>query len=220
MRYISAFWERWKGDRVIQILLAAFTFGIVIVGYLQWRTLAKTDATLKAAQRPWIEFDVPQTEALGWIGTEFGALAHFGLKNSGHSPALNVRGVSKTLLVWANLDVHKIQDELCAEFNQAKEDGYGETVFPNNPPLEHSMLFEILPPEIARFKATAPKFPRPLVIGCFSYFFYADHSVHNTGFMYMIRPRPPQLPFALPKEGETIPPDKFDLIPYGSSQIN
>ena len=77
------------------------------------------------------------------MGTEFGTAARFGLKNSGHSPALNVRGFSKTLLVWENVDVHQIQDELCAEFNQAKEEGYGRTIFPNNPPVEHIMLFEI-----------------------------------------------------------------------------
>ena len=67
--YKKIFWKRWKdrfgnADRVTQIILAAFTLGLVIVGFLQWRTLDKTDATLKATQRPWIEFDIPPTETL------------------------------------------------------------------------------------------------------------------------------------------------------------
>jgi hypothetical protein len=33
-----------------------FTLALVIVGMLQWRTLDKTDQTLRLQQRAWIEF--------------------------------------------------------------------------------------------------------------------------------------------------------------------
>jgi hypothetical protein len=73
--------------------------------------------------------------------------------------------------------------------------------------------------EIERFKTNPPTFPAPLVVGCVTYFYNADHSVHDTGFMYLIRMKPPQR-FALPKPGEVIPPEKYELVPWGTSRIN
>jgi hypothetical protein len=207
-------------DRLVQWLLCIFTGLLIVVGYLQWRTLDKTDATLKAEQRPWIQFDVPTKSALGWGGTELSGLMVFHLLNTGHSPALNVRGFSNTLLVWDDDLIRKVQNDLCNSFNRAQEEGYGSAVFPGAAPTEHFMTIDILKPEIDKFKSTPPQFPRPIVVGCFSYFYGADHSAHNTGFMYLIRPRPAQLPFVLPKEHEIISEDKYDLVPFGSSRID
>jgi hypothetical protein len=52
--------------RLDQWLLCIFTGLLILVGYLQWRTLDKTDATLKAEQRPWMQFDVPTKKP--WAG--------------------------------------------------------------------------------------------------------------------------------------------------------
>ena len=40
-----------------EALLVLFTFALVIVGVLQWQTLRKTDGTLKARTRPWVDID-------------------------------------------------------------------------------------------------------------------------------------------------------------------
>jgi hypothetical protein len=200
--------------------LSIFAFLLVVVGYLQWATLDKSDQTLKAAQRPWIEFEVPRTGAFAWGGSEFFGPATFSLTNSGHSPALNVRGFSKTLLLWDEETARETQRRICDTFDRAKEKelGYGHTVFPNRS-VEHVMLFEMLPDEIARFRVTPPGFPRPLVVGCFSYFYGADHSAHHTGFIYMIRPIPASEPFAFPKVDKELSPSEYELIPYLSSSI-
>jgi hypothetical protein len=55
---------------------------------------------MKAEQRPWLQVDVQAKRGLSWAGTEIGGLMTFRLINNGHSPALNVRGFSNTLLVW------------------------------------------------------------------------------------------------------------------------
>ncbi len=63
----KSFIQRWKirlgnADRITQILLVAFTFGIAVIGFLQWKTfekqwltLEKTDDTLKETLRANIE---------------------------------------------------------------------------------------------------------------------------------------------------------------------
>lgn len=201
-------------------LLAAFTALLVVVGWLQWRTLEKTDLTLKAEQRPWIQFDVSEKSGLAWAGTEISGVITFRLINSGHSPALNVRAFSNTLLVWDDDRARKVQDGLCDAFHGGSEQGYGVTIFPNNSPYPQFVTIDMLQPEIDQFKASPPAFARPIVVGCVTYFYSADHSIHDTRFMYLIRPRPAQLPFVLPQPKEVIPPDKYDLVPWGSSRIN
>jgi len=215
--------ENWRSKLKNPIVL--FTALLVVVGVLQcvvlvfqWRTFEKSDETLKAQQRPWIELNPVIDGDLGWSGDELTLPVHFDLKNSGHSPALNARQFSKTLLVWDDNLARKIEEQICEEFNKANEEGYGITIFPNAPPIRNPTTFEITKEEISKFKANPPTFPRPLVVGCASYFSSVDHSVHNTGFMYLIRPRPAQLPFELPKK--PIPANSLDLIPWGSSRIN
>ena len=122
--------------------------------------------------------------------------------------------------MWEEERARKVQDTLCDAFHGGSGEGYGATIFPNNSPYEYATTIDIMPDEIATFKAKPPTFPRPLIVGCFSYFYNADHSVHDTGFMYLIRPIPAQLPFALPEQGEVIPTEKYDLVPWGSSRIN
>jgi hypothetical protein len=207
----------WIADR--ERVTIIFAGGLLLVAYLQWRTLEKTDLTLKAEQRPWIQFDVPAKAGLSWAGTEISGLMTFRLINTGHSPALNVRAFSNTLLVWDDERARKLQDLLCEAFHSGTEEGYGATIFPNNSPYERFVTIDIMADEIERFKTNPPTFLGPLVVGCVTYFYNADHSVHDTGFMYMIRLKPPRR-FVLPKPGEVIPPEKYDLVPWGSTRIN
>jgi hypothetical protein len=117
---------------------------LVVVASLQWCTLEKTNQTAKEAQRPWIDFDVPTHGDLVWGGDTLAMMVHFGLKNRGNSPALTVRGHSKTFLVWSDDEIRKTQDEICDQFDSvAGTRGYGTTIFPNNPPYDEVMLFEI-----------------------------------------------------------------------------
>lgn len=98
--------------------------------------------------------------------------------------------------------------------------GYGLAIFPNNTPYKQFMEFYIQKDQIDKFTATPPIFARPVVVGCFSYFFGADHSAHDTGFMYLIRPKVPTSPFVLPEKDKTMGPEDYDLVPWGSSRIN
>ena len=133
-------WQRpfaWVGSGLGWIanrerITVVFAGGLLLVAYLQWRTSEKTDLTMKAEQRPWIQFDVPAKRGLSWAGNEISGLMTFRLVNSGHSPALNVRAFSNTLLVWDDKRARKVQDTLCEGF----EEGYGATIFPNNSPYE------------------------------------------------------------------------------------
>jgi hypothetical protein len=210
-------WLAWICNR--ERIAVIFAGGLFLIAYLQWRTLEKTDLTLKAEQRPWVQSDVPAKRGLSWAGTEISGLMTFRLINSGHSPALNVRAFSNTLLVWDDERARKVQDLLCDAFHSGLDE-WGVTLFPNNRPYEQFVTIDVLADEIEKFKANPPPFPRPIVVGCVTYFYYADHSPHDTGFMYLIRPNPAQLPFVLPKPGEVIPPEKYDLVPYGTSRVN
>jgi len=195
-----------------------FTLALVIVGILQWLTLEKTDETFKAQQRPWIQFDVVMDSGLAWTGTELSMLVHLEFKNTGMSPALNVRQTHRTLLFWDDASARQIQEEFCDVLDSSKQD-FGDSVFPKSSPRPLPTLFEIEKEEITRFKATPPAFLRPLVIGCVSYISSVDRSIHNTGFMYLIRPRPGQLPFVIPKD--SAPPDtNFDLVSWGVSRVD
>ena len=75
-------------DRITQALLAAFTLGLLIFSGLQWATLEKTDFTLKAQQRAWIEPE--RIELLS--GLHKGEALYFVLhyRNHGSEPATNV----------------------------------------------------------------------------------------------------------------------------------
>src|SRR5580700_9995336 len=117
----------WATDR--ERVAIIFAGALVLIGYLQWRTLEKTDLTLKAEQRPWVQFDVPEKSALAWAGPEVSGLMTFHLINSGHSPALNVRAFSNTLLVWDDDRTRNLQNRLCDAFHTGSEQGYGITVF-------------------------------------------------------------------------------------------
>jgi hypothetical protein len=193
-----------------------FTLALVIVGVLQWRILVKTDETYQAQQRPWIQFNVVTDGPLAWAGTEVGMLSHLELKNTGSSPALNVRHASKTFLVWDDASARQFQDQLCDTLDSAVKN-FGATVFPNSSPPPLVAPFEIVKEEIARFKATPPAFSRPLVVGCISYVSSVDGSVHNTGYMLMMRPRPAQQAFELPKDST---PVAIDLVPWGASRVD
>jgi len=204
-------WSRGLKDPLVW-----FTFALVIVGILQWRILVKTDETYQAQQRPWIQFNVVPDGPLAWAGTEVGMLAHLEVKNTGSSPALNVRQASKTFLVWDDASARQFQNQLCDTLDNSAKD-FGATIFPNSssPPLVAP--FEILKEEIARFKATPPALSRPLVVGCISYVSSVDRSAHNTGYMLIMRPRPAQQAFELPKEAATV---TVDLVPWGASRID
>jgi hypothetical protein len=204
-------WSRGLKDPLVW-----FTLALVIVGILQWRILVKTDETYQAQQRPWIQFNVVTDGPLAWAGNEVGMLAHLELKNTGSSPALNVRQVSRTLLIWDDASARQIQDQLCDALDNS-ERVFGATVFPNSSPPPLLAPFEILKEEIARFKATPPAFARPLVIGCISYVSSVDRSVHNTGYMLLMRPRPAQQAFELPKGSA---PVTIDLVPWGASRVD
>jgi hypothetical protein len=219
--FAERWWARLKSpDYYFQGLLVIFTLGLVVVGVLQWRTLDKSDATLKAAQRPWIEFDAKIIGPLEYIGEQLTILVQLGLKNSGHSPAINVRSMGTTRFFGDDLDLRHIQQQLCDSLNTVQGE-WGATIFPNNTPRPHPMLFEISKDAIEKFKAKgAGHYTRPLLIGCVSYLDSADMARHDTGFVYILRSTlgPPYPSFELPKKA--ISAKELELVPWGSERIN
>jgi hypothetical protein len=173
---------------------------IGIVGYLQWQTLANTDRTLHAAQRPWIEFKTKLTDSMRWSGDELTVLAEMDLTNSGHSPAVDVRVYHTTLFDFGNKDPAQIQRQICNEWKKGERSGsdWGRTIFPNGEPISAAQLFSISKEEVENLKTGNLVFPQPYIFGCVTYVDPADQSQHETGFIYILRDiGRPVMPFAL-----------------------
>jgi len=202
--------------------LVAFTGALVFVGVVQSVTLWRTNQTYRATQRPWVDLDAKITGPMEYSGKgPITMLLELGLKNSGHSPALDVRVLYKTLLVYDGDTAHKTQRELCKSLRASFKRGiWGSVIFPNAEPVVEYLLMEISREEIGKYVATGgpDKFTRPLIIGCIGYVSSFDRSYHHTGFKFLVRPIPAQKNFELPKQ--PIPASDFELVPYGSSQVD
>ena len=175
---------------IFQALLAAFTLCLVVVGVLQYLILDATDKTLKAAQRPWIEFDEKIVTPLELTddGKLFVAI-ELGLKNSGHSPALYVRASAEMYLKYQDLEIGNIQTKICESLKDRGEWGYA--IFPDNKRLPETLVLAVDKKQVSQYKADKDVgFRRPIIIGCVVYFYEAEKSFHNTGFVYLLRPIP------------------------------
>jgi hypothetical protein len=178
-------------------MLVVATLFLVGIGWLQWRTLGKTDQTLKAAQRPWISIGVPQPVS-DFQYTDTGAIVtiEYYLTNSGNSPALNVEMDGEMPLVQSYMGIYKRQDAICDRLRTRLigNRGDGFTIFPHDPALPQRVQYSV-GKEALDAALKAGQFPvpavMPMIIGCVRYVFYADVSQHDTGFIYVIQHIPP-----------------------------
>jgi hypothetical protein len=136
------------------------------------------------------------------------------LKNSGNSPAINVRTTTKSFLVWmTEIDVVAVQADLCNSISSGSD--FGFTVFPGKTADDDAFL-QIDDKEIQKFKrAEKEHYIVPIIIGCTAYQDTTDFSAHHTGFAYLVHPNATPPPsFELPKQ--PIPPMNLRLGPWVS----
>jgi len=176
------------------VWMAIFTAAVVGVGFLQFRTLDKTDQTLKAAQRPWVSVG-PVQPVSDFEYTNSGAslAVAFGLSNYGHSPALNVEMDSEMRIFASgsaiNFQALKRQNIICDRLRTRPigNSGNGFTLIPNGPSIYQEVAFSVSRQEINNGTVHFPNIPNMAVIpltfliGCVRYVFYADSSQHETG---------------------------------------
>lgn len=202
--------------------LAAFTAALVYVGLKQTEILDKTDQTLKATQRPWVSVGPAQPVGdFEYVDSGASFAIDFGLRNSGHSPALNVEMDGEMRIFASSLAVNfqafKIQNLVCDRLRTrpTSNSGSGFTLVPDQV-IPQRMLFSVDKQEI---NAVTLHFPNssiisPFIIGCVRYVFYADSSQHETGFVYYV-------PHLRTDQGN-IPHDQISLISldFGSGRTN
>ncbi len=165
------------------------TIGMLVVAYLQWRTLEKTDATMRSQlmamyndQRPWLSVDPVITSNLRYDDNGLTLAVDLRLRNPGKTPGLGVQNFAQLTFLYKTRDLVQLQDDLC---KQTSPDS--RVVFPGNDPVSAPFGFSGGKNEVAKARA-ASDFPDtfivPTIIGCISYVFPGDNSRHHTAFPY------------------------------------
>jgi hypothetical protein len=175
--------------------LAAFTLELVTVAGQQTEILDKTDQTLKAAQRPWVSVGLAQAVSdFEFSGSGASLTVEFGLRNYGHSPALNVE-IDGEMRIFAsgyaiNFQALDRQNIICDRLRTRPtgNSGNGVTLIPNEP-ITQRVQFGASRQDIengtSHFRGE-DIIPLTFLIGCARYVFYADSSQHETGFIYEV----------------------------------
>jgi hypothetical protein len=194
---IGVFW-RWLVDRDNAALMTAVaTLGLVFVAFLQWRTLQKTDETLKAtlnlAHRPWV--GVEKIETRSWPTTQADGKVHLDLsvtlKNVGKSPAVVLVSGGAIL---STEDWKPKQKKRCADTKSAvQRSGFGDewTVLPDQLwPYHISLLLET---PLSELKKMAGMEFVIRIVGCVVYRSTFDDAIYTTSFVAMTSVEDPKL---------------------------
>jgi hypothetical protein len=176
-------------------VLAVGTIALALVAILQWRTLDKTDETLRAAQRPWMKYaDVQFAGPLIYNENGLNISLRFFLKNTGNSPAQNV--FPETFISVNPRDALGAgeQRRLCEIVRNRPRpvpaDDFGVTYFPGDDPIQQQITVSVSKSEIAAAVGGLPSnfpFVFPVVFGCVNYRFpFGAGESHQTGFIFRV----------------------------------
>jgi hypothetical protein len=222
--------ERWvvkakEPLTLFTLLLVVSTIALVVVAVLQWRTLDKTDDTLKAQQRPWLSVGYPSAVNAFPVSAAGGAfVVDFKLKNFGNSPALNVEIDGEIPMMKSNLGLLGRQDAICRRLQDRPIGGKGGglTIFPQEI-IPKRVSFSIQRAAVERgikSMGLPGSLFMPVIIGCVRYVYSADMSEHETGFVFNVMHLPPN--GILSAANGDIPPQEILLISpeIGSSRAN
>jgi hypothetical protein len=208
--------------------LAVFTWALVNVARQQTTILDKTDQTLKAAQRPWVSVGPAQPVGdFEFIASGAALMVAFGLRNYGHSPALNVEMDGEMRIFASGLAINfqalNRQNVICDRLRTRPigNSGNGFTLIPNEPAIDLRIYFSVSKEEIDNgtlHLVNMRRIPLTFLIGCVRYVFYADSSQHETGFIYEVS----QSNGPLRTDQGNIPHDQIVLMSeiFGSGRTN
>lgn len=201
---------RWTA-RLVYVGGFTVVVGLLTVAVLwkQWQTFEKTDETLRAAQRPWIQVSV-EIGPRGLFYNSNGANLDliFSLRNVGNSPALGAKIINGPLIddVKEN-DAHMEAERLCDK-ERKKETNLrmvGDPVFQGSPwPIERIYTFSVLSRDL---------FISPRVSGCIDYVSpYGTR--HQSRFFYnVVRPNGSGGMMAISPAGGNMAPKDLLMVP-------
>jgi len=171
------------------VAIAAFWSACIFQGQL---TVARTAA--EAQERPWVSAKISLSRPLSFTdkGASIGVAAI--LKNVGHSPALNVRFVSKIISFEHPDDLWKRQSEFC-EFwkHRSPVSGLpGKTIFPGDERPDGEITGMNAEELATALKTTSLQGKISMwLIACVDYQFYFPSEHHQTRYAFPLgRPLP------------------------------
>ena len=170
---------------------------------LTWRTVQEINTQGKimkdqilADNRPWVSVDISITDDLEF-GTPMGSLGlMYLMKNHGRSPAVGVY-ISSTVYLWrpGGKEIVAEQSRWC---EMARQDPTmnsigGETLFPDQE-RSNPIIFSVSKGAIDNSLYLLPsgmlsEWISPFIVGCISYRFTFDNSLHQTPFIFQITMR-------------------------------
>ena len=213
------------------LAIAAATLALCRVSYQQYEILGKTDATLRAAQRPWLTSVAEKSGINGPLtynenGGDLPFL--FLVTNTGNSPGVEVSLLPVGVIERAGVDPYLLLQKLCAKdlpIPRLQRD----TIFPKDEILfPANIVFK--KDDIASATAGPIKNLFPFIIGCISYEATFDRETpHRTSFIYELRRTGPRAPggparaeIAIFPDDGTIPKENLSLVrkPLGGFDAN
>jgi len=203
---LSALWRR------AVLRFGVFELLLVVVGFLQWGVLTRTDDALhlaasaqnasaetaeklrlftEATERAWIP---PITEISGPLAKDGGRLKltlKFIMKNTGHTPAMFVFPSPHFFLRRGGLPDYLAEQKRWCDKDRQQEfsaRNLGLTIFPSD--TRAAPLFNVTVPEEEVREKTLPNgWLFPAVVGCINYQYVFSKEWHQSGFVYRLRKR-------------------------------
>jgi len=155
---------------------------------------SQLEATI-AEQRPWVALEPTIISPFAYTDAGANLTVRFSLTNTGHSPALNVQLDGRMVLVKSHAHLLDIQKTICDELKKRPvgDEGAGIVLFPGSRPSLQDFQFSVAKAEIDQGvqELSGHHLIIPALIGCAEYFYPADKSQHETGFIYFVHHRPP-----------------------------
>jgi hypothetical protein len=182
-----------RGDsitRAATVVMAVAAVAMAVVAGLQWKTLEKTDETLRADQRPWVTYsDVRILGPLTFNEAGARVTLEFRLKNTGHSPAQRV-GIWTTMFPQTSSRTPDLElKKYCGRVRNRPPDpvGYGYALFPGDTLPPQAISISIDRAEIDRaLPGMFGRFISPFICGCIDYDFQPSEGRHQTRFAFRL----------------------------------
>ncbi len=186
-----------------RLITALAAIAIVVVAWMQWRTLDSIDRALNATERPWVSASVEPVQ-LVFDDNGGGITLSMTIKNGGPVPAVNVLAAPMLLLG----DTKQPYRNACRRYGTAG--GIGPMLFKDDSVAKTSTAW------LSRVDFDK-NFPS-LVAVCIRYRFANSSRTGETGYLFLIarhNPPGPDVNFVEAKNGTFTPPE-LALLPIGS----
>lgn len=191
------------------------------------------EKTLIATQRPWVSVHMAIASGLQFSANEARITIRFNVKNVGNSPAIAIGIHPLIYLQTLKRDMMEEQKKVCGKLETTidiSKPFLRYMLFPNENFIQNFSL-SISRADIDRsqaefaetYKDMPPSnFISPVLVGCVSYRFAFDGSIHKTGFIADILRLDPQHPnarFAIDITGGDIPTERLILETFFSGSF-